>query len=77
MWTQIKDALPPDREFVLLACPSGYVTIKTVVVTGRRCDEFRPGRYIDHANDDLMYRGLAPVAWALHPYLNFTQEPTP
>ena len=57
-WQPIETA--PKDEFVLLAGPSGYTTIKTVFTTGRMCRDYHAGRWIDHANDDLTDWGFNP-----------------
>lgn len=64
MWTEIAaDSLPPDQQFVLLACPSGYITTPWVYVTGRVYLAYRGRRFIDEGNDDLLDRGLRPTHW--------------
>ena len=60
-WQPI-DTAPKDK-FVLLAGPSGYTTIETVFATGRTCSDYRVGRWIDHANDDLTDWGFNPTHW--------------
>ena len=60
-WQPIETA--PKDEFVLLAGPSGYTTIETVFTTGRMCSNYHTGRWIDHANDDLMDWGFSPTHW--------------
>ena len=60
-WQPIETA--PKDEFVLLAGPSGYTTIKTIFTTGRMCSDYHTGRWIDHANDDLTDFGFRPTHW--------------
>lgn len=60
-WQPIETA--PKDTFVLLAGPSGYTTIETVFATGRMCSDYHKGRWIDHANDDLMDWGFKPTHW--------------
>jgi hypothetical protein len=54
---------PPDREFVLVLCPSGYTGIDNVVTTARQDREYRGVAWINHANDRLSDGGLDPTHW--------------
>ena len=74
-WLPIETA--PKDEFVLLAGPSGYTTIKTVFATGRMCSDYHVGRWIDHANDDLTDWGFEPTHWRPLPKAPAMQEDTP
>lgn len=71
-WQPIETA--PKDEFVLLAGPSGYTTIKTVFATGRMCSDYHVGRWIDHANDDLTDWGFEPTHWMPLPKAPTMQE---
>ena len=71
-WQPIETA--PKDEFVLLAGPSGYTTIKTVFATGRMCSDYHVGRWIDHANDDLTDWGFEPTHWRPLPKAPAMQE---
>jgi len=62
-WVSVEDRMPPDCEFVLALCPSGYTTIDNVVVTARRDSEYRGDTWINHANDPLLDGGLRPTHW--------------
>ena len=73
-WLPIETA--PKDEFVLLAGPSGYTTIKTVFATGRMCSDYHVGRWIDHANDDLTDWGFEPTHWRPLPKAPAMQEDT-
>jgi len=66
-WISVDDRLPPDGEFVLVKCPSGYTTTPFVYTTARRQEAYRPGRWIDHANDDLRDWGMEPTHWRALP----------
>jgi hypothetical protein len=77
-WISLRDRLPPDRTFVLLTGPSGYISTPSFVVVGRRDEAFRPRRphvneggprWLDEGGDALLDRGLAPTHWA--PLPNF------
>ena len=74
-WLPIETA--PKDEFVLLAGPSGYTTIKTVFATGRMCSDYHVGRWIDHANDDLTDWGFEPTHWMPLPKAPAMQEDKP
>lgn len=74
-WLPIETA--PKDEFVLLAGPSGYTTIKTVFATGRMCSDYHVGRWIDHANDDLTDWGFEPTHWRPLPKAPAMQEDKP
>ena len=60
-WQPI-DTAPLDR-FVLLACPSGYKTTPRVFTTGIMHSDYKQGRWVDHANDDLTDWGMEPTHW--------------
>ena len=62
MWQPIETA--PMDQFLLLCGPSGYTTTPMVVTTGRMCSDYHAGRWIDHANDDLIDWGFTPTHWA-------------
>ena len=62
MWQPIETA--PKDQFLLLCGPSGYTTIPFIFTTGRTCSDYRVGRWIDHANDDLTDWGFTPTHWA-------------
>ena len=62
MWQPIETA--PMDQFLLLCGPSGYTTPPMVVTTGRMCSDYHAGRWIDHANDDLIDWGFEPTHWA-------------
>jgi hypothetical protein len=62
MWQPIETA--PKDQFLLLCGPSGYTTTPMVVTTGRMCSDYHTGRWIDHANDDLIDWGFKPTHWA-------------
>lgn len=74
-WQPIETA--PKDKFVLLAGPSGYTTIKIVHATGRMCSDYHAGRWIDHANDDLMDWGFEPTHWMPLPKAPAMQEDKP
>lgn len=59
---QPMDTAPKD-EFILLCCPSGYTTTPFVFTTGIMHSDYKVGRWIDHANDDLTDWGMVPVGW--------------
>lgn len=70
-WTPLKasawrDAVadpPPDREFVLVACKSGYTTAPIEYATARLDREYRGDAWIGVSNDRLSDRGLSPLWW--------------
>lgn len=53
----------PRDQFILVACPSGYTTTPTVFTTAIRHSDYKVGRWVDHANDDLADGGLVPTHW--------------
>ena len=55
-WQPIETA--PKDEFLLLCGPSGYTTTPLVFTTGIMCSNYHAGRWIDHANDDLVDWGF-------------------
>ena len=61
MWQPIETA--PKDQFLLLCGLSGYTTTPMVVTTGRMCSDYHIGRWIDHANDDLIDWGFEPTHW--------------
>ena len=61
-WKTIDTA--PKNQFVLLACPSGYSTTQYVLTTGIMYSDYKIGRWVDHANDDLNDWGMVPTHWA-------------
>lgn len=60
-WMLIKTA--PKDKFVLLCGPSGYTTTPLVFTTGIMRSNYHAGKWIDHANDDLMDWGFEPTHW--------------
>ena len=60
-WQPIETA--PKNTFVLLACQSGYTTTPYVFTTGILRSDYHAGRWIDHANDDLLDWGMKPTHW--------------
>lgn len=66
-WVSVDDRMPPDRQFVLVKCPSGYTTTPFVYTTARHDEAYRPGRWIDHANDGLGDWGMEPTHWRALP----------
>ena len=60
-WQTIETA--PKDKFVLLCGPSGYTTTPLVFTTGIMCSNYHAGRWIDHANDDLVDWGFEPTHW--------------
>ena len=66
-WISVEERMPPAGQFVLVKCPSGYSTTPFVYTTARRGGDFRPGRWIDHANDDLQDWGMEPTHWRALP----------
>ena len=60
-WQTIETA-PKDR-LVLLCGPSGYTTTPLVFTTGIMRSNYHAGRWIDHANDDLVDWGFEPTHW--------------
>lgn len=56
-------ASAPKDEFILLCCPSGYTTTPFVFTTGIMHSDYKQGRWVDHANDDLTDWGMVPVSW--------------
>ncbi len=60
-WRSVETA-PKDR-FVLLCGPSGYTTTPLVFTTGIMHSNYHAGRWIDHANDDLVDWGFEPTHW--------------
>lgn len=53
----------PKDTFLLLGGPSTYTTIPFIWTTGRMCSDYKAGRWIDHANDDLLDWGFKPTHW--------------
>ena len=70
-WQPIATA--PKDIFVLLLGPSGYTTIEHVVTTGILHSDYKVGRWLDHANDDLSDWGFEPTHWAPF-YVVITEE---
>lgn len=66
-WISVDDRMPPDGEFVLVKCPSGYNTTPFVYTTARRLQAYRGDRWIDHANDGLTDWGMEPTHWRALP----------
>lgn len=60
-WMPVETA--PKDKFVLLCGPSGYTTTPLVFTTGIMCSNYHAGRWIDHANDDLVDWGFEPTHW--------------
>ncbi len=60
-WQTIETA--PKDKFVLLCGPSGYTTTPLVFTTGIMRSNYHAGRWIDHANDDLVNWGFEPTHW--------------
>ena len=60
-WKPINTA--PKDKFVLLACPSGHTTTPWVFTTGILHSNYKVGRWVDHANDDLSDWGMSPIFW--------------
>lgn len=60
-WQTIETA--PKDKFVLLCGPSGYTTTPLVFTTGIMRSNYHAGRWIDHANDDLVDWGFEPTHW--------------
>ena len=60
-WMPIESA--PKDVFVLVACPSGYSTTPLVFTTAIMHSDYKVGRWIDHANDDLTDWGMQPTHW--------------
>ena len=60
-WRPITSA--PKDVFLLLCCPSGYTTTPFVYTTGIMHSDYKCGRWIDHANDDLSDWGMEPTHW--------------
>jgi len=67
VWISVEERMPPNKQFVLVKCPSGYTTTPFVYTTARRDREYRPGRWIDHANDGLSDWGMEPTHWRALP----------
>ena len=60
-WQTIETA--PKDKFLLLCGPSGYTTTPWRKVTGIMHSNYHAGRWIDHANDDLVDWGFEPTHW--------------
>ena len=60
-WMPVETA--PKDKVVLLCGPSGYPTTPLVFTTGIMRSNYRAGRWIDHANDDLVDWGFEPTHW--------------
>ena len=60
-WMLIETA--PKDKFVLLCGPSGYTTTPLVFTTGIMRSNYHAGKWIDHANDDLVDWGFEPTHW--------------
>ena len=60
-WMPVETA--PKDKFVLLCGPSGYTTTPLVFTTGIMRSNYHAGRWIDHANDDLVDWGFEPTHW--------------
>jgi hypothetical protein len=65
-WISVNDRLPKDREFVLVACPSGYITTPYVFRTARIDKEYRGDSWITEGNDRLTEYGLVPTHWTFN-----------
>lgn len=61
IWQPIDTA--PKDEFILVACPSGYTTTPWVFTTAIMHSNYKTGRWVDHANDDLTDWGMEPAFW--------------
>lgn len=64
-WRPI-DTAPKDA-FVLVKCPSGYRTTPVVATTAIMHSDYKQGRWVDHANDNLSDWLDAPTHWMPHP----------
>ena len=64
-WMPIETA--PKDTFLLLVGPSGYTTTPFVFTIGCMYSDYHVGRWIDHANDDLMDWGFEPTHWTALP----------
>ena len=53
----------PTDEFILVRCPSGYTTTPFVFTTAITYSDYKAGRWVDHANDDLTDWGMEPTHW--------------
>lgn len=73
-WMPIESA--PKDVYVLVACPSGYTTTEWVFTTAIMCTDYKRGRWIDHANDDLSDWGMVPAHWMPLPAAPQPQEQT-
>ena len=62
-WINVNEALPNDREFVVVACPSGYITTPHVIITARFDKEYRGDSWLTAGNDRLTDYGLVPTHW--------------
>lgn len=60
-WQTIETA--PKDKFLLLCGPSGYTTTPLVFTTGIMRSNYHAGRWIDHANNDLVDWGFEPTHW--------------
>lgn len=60
-WRPIETA--PKGVFLLLCCPSGYKTTEFVYTTGIMHSDYKQGRWVDHADDDLSDWGMEPTHW--------------
>lgn len=50
-WRPIETA--PKDVFLMIACPCGYKTLPWVYTTGIMHSDYKAGRWIDHAGDDM------------------------
>lgn len=62
-WVPVTERMPPDLQFVLVKCESGYTTTPFVYTTARRDEAYRHNSWIDHANDRLTDWGMEPSHW--------------
>lgn len=68
-WHKIEDLAPPQRELVMVAGPSGYVTHKSFLELAYVDEEYRPSRggelrWQTVTNDSLSDYGFFPTHWA-------------
>lgn len=64
-WQPIDTA--PKDQFILVSCPSGYTTIPRVSTIAIMHSDYKVGRWVDHANDDLADWGMVPTHWQPRP----------
>lgn len=63
-WQPIETA--PKDKFILVCCPSGYRTTPLVFTTAIMHSDYKQGRWVDHANDDLSDWGMEPTHWWMY-----------